>query len=237
MVVAECVIFFFEFNGEKFVFGYVEDDDIKLLKLLFKGLQERMDLRNVGKRNEFNVESKGNDKLIIEESFFVKVFIEKNFFQSCEDDDDLVSYDFREEDDRDLKFEVLKYLRDCIEGFLVLEDLLKMEVLLKNVEKFVCVEMDDLEDVCEELVKVLFYFQDRYFIDMFGELRYSVIVVVFIRCFEQIVCYLIEEFFVLNYNLQQRMDMLSFFVDVVQRFLILVEIIKIKEVLRRFLFL
>lgn len=39
-----------------------------------------MDLRNVGKRNEFNVESKGNDKLIIEESFFVKVFIEKNFF-------------------------------------------------------------------------------------------------------------------------------------------------------------
>lgn len=97
--------------------------------------------------------------------------------------------------------------------------------------------MDDLEDVCEELVKVLFYFQDRYFIDMFGELRYSVIVVVFIRCFEQIVCYLIEEFFVLNYNLQQRMDMLSVFVDVVQRFLILVEIIKIKEVLRRFLFL
>lgn len=80
MVVAECVIFFFEFNGEKFVFGYVEDDDIKLLKLLFKGLQERMDLRNVGKRNEFNVKSKGNDKLIIEESFFVKVFIEKNFF-------------------------------------------------------------------------------------------------------------------------------------------------------------
>ena len=143
-------------------------------------------------------------------------------------------YDLREEDDRDLKSEAPKYLRDCIEGLLASEDPSKMEASLKNVEKLVCAEMDDLEDVCEELVKVLLHLQDQYSTDMFGELRHSAIVAVLIRCPEQIACYLTEEFFAPNYNLQQRMDMLSVLADAAQRLSTPVEITKTKEVPRRF---
>lgn len=234
MVVGECVTSSLEPNGEKLAFGYVEDDDTKLLKSLSKGPQERMDLRNAGKRNELNVESKGNDKLTTEESSSAKVSTKKNSPQSCEDDDDLVPYDLREEDDRDLKSEAPKYLRDCIEGLLASEDPSKTEASLKNVEKLVCAEMDDLEDVCEELVKVLVHLQDRYSTDMFGELRHSAIVAVLIRCPEQIACYLTEEFFAPNYNLQQRMDMLSVLADAAQRLSTPVEVTKTKEVPRRF---
>lgn len=234
MVVAECLTSSLEPNGEKLVFGYMEDSDTKQLKSLAKGPQERMNLRSVGKRNEPDVEIKGKDKLVTEESSSMKVSAEKNSPQICEGDDDLVPYDLGEEDDSDLKSKAPKYLRDCIEGLLASEDSSKMEASLKNVEKLVGAEMDDLDDVCEELVKVLLHLQDQFSTDMFGELRHSAIVAVLIRCPEQIACYLTEEFFAPNYHLQQRMDILSVLADAAQQLSTPVEITKTKEVPRRF---
>ena len=235
MVVAECATSSLEPNGEKLVFEYAENDDTKLLKSLAKGPQERLELRNVGKRNKLNVDENNTKNLTTDEtSNLQQVSVEKSFPQNGDEDDDLLPYDLSEDNDTDRKSNAPKYLRDCIEGLVASEDPSKTEASLKTVEKLVCADLDDLEDVCEELVKVLLHLQDRYSTDRFGELRHRAMVSVMTRCPEQIACYLTEEFFAPNYNLQQRMDILNVLADAAQQLSTPAEITKTKAVPRRF---
>ncbi|XP_015752947.1 PREDICTED: telomere length regulation protein TEL2 homolog [Acropora digitifera] len=152
------------------------------------------------------------------------------------DDDDLLPYDLDEEDDAGDVLKSPKYLRDCIEGLVTAEDPSKTEATLKNIEKIVSASLDDLEDVCVELVKVLLHLQDRYSTDRFYELRHNAMVSVTVRCPQQVSCYLTEEFFAPNYNLQQRLDMLNVLADTAQQLSSPSEIQKIRSVPRKYSF-
>lgn len=152
------------------------------------------------------------------------------------DDDDLQPYNLDEEDDARDVLKSPKYLRDCIEGLVASEDPSKTEATLKNIEKVVSASLDDLEDVCVELVKVLLHLQDRYSTDRFYELRHNAMVSVTVRCPQQVSCYLTEEFFAPNYNLQQRLDMLNVLADTAQQLSSPSEIQKIRSVPRKYSF-
>lgn len=124
MVVVECVIFSFEFNGEKLLFEYVEDDEIKLLKFLVKGL---FGGNYIGKeRKKFGNDVENivillygvicNGILIIEYKvgFIVKNILNIGVDDDIDDDDKFFFYDLNEEDDVGGVFRFFKYLRDCI---------------------------------------------------------------------------------------------------------------------------
>ncbi|XP_020625215.1 telomere length regulation protein TEL2 homolog [Orbicella faveolata] len=151
-----------------------------------------------------------------------------------DDDDDLLPYDLDEDGDTSSKSNLPKFLRDCIEGLIASEDPSKTEASLRSVEQLVCAELDDLEDVCVELVKVLLHLEDRYSTDKFYEIRHNAMVSVTIRCPQQIACYLTEECFAPNYNLQQRMDMLNVLADAARQLSAPTEISKTRAVPRKF---
>lgn len=236
MVVAECVTASLEPNGEKLAFEYSEDEETKLLKLLAKGSDGRANV--VEERKNLNSDLKKTRK---EEANGMSVpdhiSSQKEVLRDDGDDDDeLLPYDLNEEGDACRASSSPKYLRDCIEGLLASEDPSKTEASLRNVQKLVCAGLDDLEDVCVELVKVLLHLQDRYSTDKFYEIRHNAMVSVTIRCPEQIACYLTEEFFSPNYNLQQRMDMLNVLSDAAQQLAAPTEISKTRAVPQKFPF-
>lgn len=237
MVVAECITSSLEPNGEKLVFEYAEDDKTKLLKSMAKGSQERMASGKAGMGSKKlhsgvkEIEKTGSDRT----SDSQLETIQKSNLQKDEGvDDELLPYDLDEDDDTGNKSNSPKFLRDCIEGLVASEDPSKTEASLKSVEKLVCAELDDLEDVCVELVKVLLHLEDRYSTDKFNEMRHNAMVFVTIRCPQQIACYLTEEFFAPNYNLQQRMDMLNVLADAAQQLSAPAEISKTRAVPKKF---
>lgn len=235
MVVAECVTASLEPNGEKLSFEYTENEETRLLKSLAKGKvignfngKERKKLNDVEKIAKPSVNGTSAIKQAADSTV-------KNA-SSDDDDDELLPYDLDEEDDARDVLKSPKYLRDCIEGLIASEDPSKTEAALKNIEKLVGASLDDLEDVCVELVKVLLHLQDRYSTDKFYELRHNAMVSVTVRCPQQVACYLTEEFFAPNYNLQQRLDMLNVLADAAQQLSSPSEIQKIRSVPRKFLF-
>ena len=229
MVVAECITSSLEPSGEKLVFDYAEDDETKLLKSMAKGSKEQLNLRKAEKENkEFHSERITDPQ----ESSTPQ----KTDHDNDDDDngDDLLPYDLDEDGDTSRKPNSPKFLRDCIEGLIASEDPSKTKASLKSVEQLICAELDDLEDVCVELVKVLLHLEDRYSTDKFYEIRHNAMVSVTIRCPQQIACYLTEEFFAPNYNLQQRMDMLNVLADAAQQLSAPTEISKTRAVPRKF---
>lgn len=234
MVVAECVTSSLEPNGEKLVFEYAEDDETKLLKSMAKGSRERLD---IGKgRKKLDSDVRESEKTKSKGTSIPQPSVKKNLPQNDDDDDDdeLLPYDLDEDHDTDSKTKSPKFLRDCIEGLVASEDPSKTEASLKTVGKLVCAELDDLEDICVELVKVLLHLQDCYSTDSFCELRHNAMVSVTIRCPQQIACHLTEEFFAPNYNLQQRMDMLNVLADAAQQLSTPAETAKTRTVPRKF---
>ena len=239
MVVAECVTSSLEPNGEKLVFEYAEDDETKLLKSMAKGSQGRMDSgkAGMGRKKLYSdvaeIKKTNSDRTSADPQLETTP---KGNPQKNDDDDDeeFLPYDLDEDDDAGSKSNSPKFLRDCIEGLVASDDPSKTEASLKSVEKLVCAELDDLEDVCVELVKVLLHLEDRYSTDKFYETRHNAMVSVTIRCPQQIACYLTEEFFAPNYNLQQRMDMLNILADAAQQLSAPAEISKTRAVPRKF---
>lgn len=238
MVVAECVTSSLEPNGEKLAFEYADDDETKLLKSLAKGSQGRVEIGKVGKgRNNTNaVLGKNKTKETNGTSIPEHASSSQKNVPSVDidEDDELLPYDLGEEDDTSSVSSSPKYLRDCIEGLVASEDPTKTEASLKTVEKLIRAGLDDLEDVCVELVKVLLHLQDKYSTDKFCELRHNAMVSVTIRFPQQIACYLTEEFFAPNYNLQQRMDMLNVLADAAQQLSAPAEITNTRAVPRKF---
>lgn len=236
MVVAECVTASLEPNGDRLNFEYTEDNETELLKLLVKGSHGRSDTEKAGKeRKKQKSDSEKNEKPETNGTSNEKSSTQKKVQENDNDNgDELLPYDLDEEDNTSSASSSPKYLRDCIDGLLASEDPSKTEASLRNVEKLVHAGLDDLEDVCVELVKVLLHLQDRYSTDKFCELRHNAMVSITIRCPQQIACYLTEEFFAPNYNLQQRMDMLNVLAHAAQQLSAPVEINKTRAVPRKF---
>lgn len=236
MVVAECITSSLEPNGEKLFFEYAEDDEIKLLKSMAKGSKEWLNLGKAEKeRKKLHSDVAETEKIRSDRTSDPQQnsIPQKNEYDD-DDDDELLPYDLDEDDDTRSKSNSPKFLRDCIEGLIASEDPSKTEASLKSVEQLVCAGLDDLEDVCVELVKVLLHLEDRYSTDKFYEIRHNAMVSVTIRCPQQIACYLTEEFFAPNYNLQQRMDMLNVLADAAQQLSAPTEIAKTRAVPRKF---
>lgn len=227
MVVAECITSSLEPSGEKLAFEYTEDEESKLLKSMAKGSKEWLNLGNAEKQNK----KLHTDRITDPQKISVP---RKNEHDDDDGDDDLLPYDLDEDGDTTSKCNSPKFLRDCIEGLMASEDPSKTDASLKSVEQLVCAELDDLEDVCVELVKVLLHLEDRYSTDKFYEIRHNAMVSVTVRCPQQVACYLTEEFSAPNYNLQQRMDMLSVLADAAQQLSVPTEVTKTRAVPRKF---
>lgn len=227
MVVAECITSSLEPSGEKLAFEYTEDEESKLLKSMAKGSKEWLNLGNAEKQNK----KLHTDRITDPQKISVP---RKNEHDDDDGDDDLLPYVLDEDGDTTSKCNSPKFLRDCIEGLMASEDPSKTDASLKSVEQLVCAELDDLEDVCVELVKVLLHLEDRYSTDKFYEIRHNAMVSVTVRCPQQVACYLTEEFFAPNYNLQQRMDMLSVLADAAQQLSAPTEVTKTRAVPRKF---
>ena len=145
---------------------------------------------------------------------------------SSDDDDDLKPYDLAEDDASSESAKSPRYLRDCIEGLLESDNPEKTEASLKAVEKLVCAQPDDLEELAVELVKILIHTEDRYSTENFAKIRHSAMVAIATRCPRQIAGYLTEEVFAANYNLQQRIDMLDVLTSSAQQLAVPVELLK-----------
>ncbi|EDO39854.1 predicted protein, partial [Nematostella vectensis] len=204
MVVAEVLTSALDTEGDKLSFDYKESSDSKLIKEFAKGkdaIFNKANLKNTPE--EIANDSEADIFEMTERTSKLGVSHEHH----DADDDDLEPYEIEEEFTEEQK--APRHLRDCIDGLLESDKPEKTEAALQALDKLVCSNPDDLPDVCVELVKILLHLQDKFSTENFILLRHNAMVAVAVRFPKEIAGYLTEEFFAANYNISQRLDMLS----------------------------
>eukprot|EP00117_Sycon_ciliatum_P015974 scpid21366/ scgid15601/ Telomere length regulation protein TEL2 homolog len=135
-----------------------------------------------------------------------------------DDDSDLEAYPMNEADMAEKRQDVGEskppvFLRDCIAGLLAREKPLRTTTCLASAEVLIRRNPPELQEVCGELIKILLHLDDEYSLDGFVAYRFRSMIAVTVHCPKQVAAYLTGEFYAINYNLRQRMDML----DVLER--------------------
>ncbi|XP_066924697.1 telomere length regulation protein TEL2 homolog isoform X1 [Clytia hemisphaerica] len=101
------------------------------------------------------------------------------------------------------------YLRDCISGLLSNKDPDRLETCLKALANLVRKEPGDLNDVANELLRILLHLENEYNITDFHQIKSESICLVTCKCPNQTSVYLCQQFFEENYSITQRLDILE----------------------------
>ncbi|XP_063286669.1 telomere length regulation protein TEL2 homolog isoform X1 [Pelobates fuscus] len=194
-------------NPEPLHFEYEEDEEIKELKSLLSppcicpsNVEESVKIP--GESSPSNVSPPRNDDVKPEEGSRSA----SRSDSELDSDDDLVPYDMSE--DTELKkSSAPAYIRDCME-VLLSDDLEKVEVTMRALAPLIRANTAASKEVSVELVKMLLHI-DQPGIEHFEELRHEALVASTVVDPILASKYLTGEFYSLNYNLRQRMDILD----------------------------
>ncbi|XP_068100541.1 telomere length regulation protein TEL2 homolog isoform X2 [Hyperolius riggenbachi] len=200
MVVAEFLSTKLDPDLCKLQFTYEEDEDIKELKSLVKppcrcqsepvkASSEKVPVANTDKKPEEQPNGDaGSDS-------------------ELDSDDDLTPYDMSA--DTELKkSKAPAYIRDSME-VLLSDDVEKLEVTMTSLATLIRSNPSATKEVSAELAKILLHLDDRSGVESFLLLRFAALVAVTVIDPVAVSQYLTGEFYSLNYNLRQRMDILD----------------------------
>ncbi|GAB6025977.1 TEL2, telomere maintenance protein 2 [Chamberlinius hualienensis] len=205
MVTAVLITKIIDSSGPQLQFKYEEDDIAnELQSLLTYEPNIKQTLNDLEKEPEklkdepVNVDKSANRT--------------KPVVAELDSDDDLEPYDMSH-DVRTSKYTRPRYLRDCIEGLLVKDDPDRLETSLEAVEELVRKNSVGLEDVAVELTNILLCLENIGAINNFSSLRFNAMVGTTVGNPKQVATFLCEQFYMRNYNIRQRLDMLEVLVE------------------------
>lgn len=195
MVTAEQFTPILHPDGPKLKFEYKPNDDIKYLLSL----------------TDISVKSPDPDDASMTEPVSIEEEKEKTKVASetidLDSDDDLEPFDMSHDTPHSVKKPV--YLRDSMEGLLDQENREWFESCLQTVAKLIQTCTDELEDVAEELAKILLYLDDKFCLDRFVPLRQHALITLAVKSPKIVATYLTEQFYGVHLNIRQRLDILE----------------------------
>lgn len=198
MVTAEQFAPVLQPDGPKLNFEYKPDDDINYLLSLTDITVKSPD------PDEASTEAPDNME---EETEKAKMANTDNEPIELDSDDDLEPFDMSHDTPHGVKKPV--YLRDCMEGLLDQENREWFESCLQTVANLIQTCKDELEDVAEELAKILLYLDDKFCLDRFVPLRQHALVILAVKSPKVVATYLTEQFYGIHLNIRQRLDILE----------------------------
>ncbi|XP_061169195.1 telomere length regulation protein TEL2 homolog [Saccostrea echinata] len=208
MALAETISAVLDPKGQQLKFEFPRDEEVEYLVSLTTPPQDPglQSLRN-GMSN-VNITPVSSQKDILTESGSEEREANLQIDPDLDSDDDLVPYDMSN-DKKLTKTKQPKYIRDCMEGLISVDDPEKLEVCLGATEALIRRNPDGLLEIAEEFTKILLHLSDRYSTDNFVPLRFRSLVALAVYAPEQVSKYLTTQFYERNYNLRQRMDILE----------------------------
>ncbi|CAH1274266.1 TELO2 [Branchiostoma lanceolatum] len=224
MIVAESVTKTVDPDGQKLKFEYEEDEETsRLLSLLTPPsdpgdeLEVEMETEEVLMKKTSLPQREDTTKTSsgLQEGKMTSPQSKEGSDSELDSDDDLEPYDMPE-DVKKSKVKQPVYIRDCLDGLISNEDADRMEACLSVCEQLVRRQLDNLEEVCVELVKILLHLQNNFAIPEFTRLRRSSMLATTVFCPLQVSQYLTTEFYAPNYTIMQRLDMLEVLVGAAQ---------------------
>ncbi|XP_062382426.1 telomere length regulation protein TEL2 homolog [Sardina pilchardus] len=123
-------------------------------------------------------------------------------------DDELTPYDMSA-DEVQQKCPPPRYLRDCLDGLLTSEDPERVSACLQAADGLVRRHVSTTKEVSVDFSKVLLHMEDKYSNPSFLFHRQRAMVALAVTDPVPVAEYLTTEFYSLNYNLRQRLDMLE----------------------------
>ncbi|KAL1418576.1 hypothetical protein MTO96_005611 [Rhipicephalus appendiculatus] len=198
MVTAEQFAPVLQPDGPKLNFEYKPDDDINYLLSLTDITIKSPDPDEGSTEEPVSME---------EETEKAKVANTDNEPIELDSDDDLEPFDMSHDTPHGVKKPM--YLRDCMEGLLDQENREWFESCLQTVADLIQTCTDELEDVAEELAKILLYLDDKFCLDRFVPLRQHALVTLAVKSPKIVATYLTEQFYGVHLNIRQRLDILE----------------------------
>lgn len=197
MIVAEQFTAVLQPEGPKLNFEYKLDDDISDLLSLTDVTAKHQDPQIKASLEE--AIGTGEEKCEAAKADSVQ--------DELDSDDDLEPFDMSHDTPSASKKPM--YLRDCIEGLLDQENKDWMESCLQTVSNLIQTCKDELQDVAEELSKILLYLDDKFCTTRFEALRQRALVTLTVSSPKTVATYLTSQFYDSNLNIRQRLDILE----------------------------
>ncbi|KAM4631813.1 telomere length regulation protein TEL2 homolog [Discoglossus pictus] len=210
-VVAECVSRHMDPGGPQLALMYEEDEECKELKSLLT--PPCLCPTDPSQSVTISVDSTPS-KVDVPKSVTRTENVSKSDSE-LDSDDDLEPYDMST--DTELKKgKAPAYIRDCME-VLLSDDLDRLEVTMTSLAALIRANPAATKEVSVEFAKILLHLDDKPGVERFTELRYGALVALTVTDPVPVSEYLTGEFYSLNYNLRQRMDMLDVLATAAQK--------------------
>uniref|UniRef100_A0AAY4BGI7 Telomere length regulation protein TEL2 homolog n=1 Tax=Denticeps clupeoides TaxID=299321 RepID=A0AAY4BGI7_9TELE len=123
-------------------------------------------------------------------------------------DDELTPYDMPADQERQ-KSATPRYVRDCLEGLINSDDADRVAACLWAAADLLRKNPTVTQEVSTEFTKVMLHLEDKYNTLNFTSLRHNTMVALTVTDPQPVTDYLTTEFYSLNYNLRQRLDILE----------------------------
>uniref|UniRef100_A0AAY4BI61 Telomere length regulation protein TEL2 homolog n=1 Tax=Denticeps clupeoides TaxID=299321 RepID=A0AAY4BI61_9TELE len=179
MVVGECISQKLDTHSTQLSFQYEPDDDSRELLAMMQPVDN-------------------NPTYILNSIFLLILF----------SDDELTPYDMPADQERQ-KSATPRYVRDCLEGLINSDDADRVAACLWAAADLLRKNPTVTQEVSTEFTKVMLHLEDKYNTLNFTSLRHNTMVALTVTDPQPVTDYLTTEFYSLNYNLRQRLDILE----------------------------
>ncbi|XP_030610937.1 telomere length regulation protein TEL2 homolog [Archocentrus centrarchus] len=211
MVVGEYLSSRMDINGTKLKFEYDQDEETReLLSLLVPVACNEPEAEPVNRPDspEETSETSESAQNASSQNTSGPLPLKPDPDSDLDSDDELTPYDMSG-DQEISKAAPPRYLRDCVEILRSSEDPVRVELALKAAESLVRKNAFTAREISVQMSKVLLHMEDKYSIDGFLFLRQVTMVALTVTDCIPVTQYLTTEFYSLNYNLRQRLDILE----------------------------
>ncbi|KAM3859555.1 telomere length regulation protein TEL2 homolog [Diretmus argenteus] len=208
MVVGECLSSRMDVDGTQLKFEYEQDEETQELLSLMSPLadDETEPVNGVHSPQEAKGMTPTQDTSPPATSVPQPPKMDPD--SDLDSDDELTPYDMSA--DQELSgASPPRYLRDCLEAFISSQDPVCVELSLRAAEGLVRKNVSTAREVSVKLTSVLLQMENEYNIVGFLTLRQAAMVALTVTDPVPVTQYLTTEFYAMNYNLRQRLDVLE----------------------------
>ncbi|GAB1600077.1 telomere length regulation protein TEL2 homolog [Argonauta hians] len=207
MVVTELVVAKLQADATELKFTYEISDDIKVLQNLAKPPDKPKVAENIAEvSGKCPQPSKPSSDNTAKKESQEKVSEQQQ--SDLDSDDDFEPFDMSN-DKQEIKVKTPKYLRDCMEGLIGTEDCDRIESCLKVAEELIYSSHYGLTEIAAEFAKILLHLTESHSFTSLLDCRLKALVALLVECPVETANYLTSQVYARNYNIRQRMDILS----------------------------
>ncbi|CAM4723914.1 unnamed protein product [Leuciscus chuanchicus] len=206
MAVGECLSHKLDAPGSQLKFQYEPDEEIRELKSLMESasVEEDDEEHQPDASSSLQPEPKGQGSA----GRTVTSEPGRGSDSELDSDDDLTPYDMSADQEKK-ESSPPHYVRDCLEALMSSDDADRVELSLQVLDSLLRKNVKATQEVSVQFSKVLLHLEDRFNTPCFHSLRQNAMVALTVTDIKPVVDYWTTEFYSLNYNLRQRLDILE----------------------------